>query len=282
MDDDVVVDVEWSGISTGTESCCGPAACRPSRHGLSAGAGLRIGRPRAPGRSRVGPPGRRARVRARRALLRRGARPVRRRGVAAGGAGRRRRCRRATNSASAACCWRWPPRPTTRSPAAPREPIVPPDLIVGHGVLGRLLARLTVLAGRRPRRCGNQSPSAATAPPATAVMRPRRRRAPRLPLHLRRQRRRVASSTPPDRRLAPGGEIVLAGFYRPSRCVHVPAGVHARGADPRRRRMEAADLLAVRELAEIRAPVARRPDHPSHAGADAERAYRTAFGDPPA
>ncbi|MCZ8108178.1 MAG: chlorophyll synthesis pathway protein BchC, partial [Burkholderiales bacterium] len=43
-----------------------------------------------------------------------------------------------------------------------RDPIVPPDLIVGHGVLGRLLARLTVLAGypapvvweTNPRRAG--------------------------------------------------------------------------------------------------------------------------------
>ena len=31
-----------------------------------------------------------------------------------------------------------------------RSPIVPPDLIVGHGVLGRLLARMTVVAGFTP------------------------------------------------------------------------------------------------------------------------------------
>ncbi|MCK7491139.1 MAG: hypothetical protein MZW92_04810 [Comamonadaceae bacterium] len=59
-----------------------PHAAVP-RHGLSAGAGLRVGRPRA---SRPAPTlghrGRRARVRARRALLRRGARPVRRRRLA--------------------------------------------------------------------------------------------------------------------------------------------------------------------------------------------------------
>lgn len=36
------------------------------------------------------------------------------------------------------------------SGAGQRDPIVPPGLIVGHGVLGRLLARMVVVAGFKP------------------------------------------------------------------------------------------------------------------------------------
>jgi bacteriochlorophyllide a dehydrogenase len=140
-DDDVVVDIEWSGISTGTERCCGrahaglPGMGYPLVPGYEsvgrvvqagAGAGLQVGEHG---------------LRARRQLLRRGARPVRRRGVAPGGARRTRGAgrRRAGRAARAAGAGRHGlPRGVRRRP---REPIVPPDLIVGHGVLGRLLAR---------------------------------------------------------------------------------------------------------------------------------------------
>ena len=142
--DDVVVDVDWSGVSTGTERLLwsGPHAA-VSRHGISAGARLRIGRPR--GRCRrgsataIGPavfiPGA--------TLLRRSARAVRR---------RRRRvwwCRRARRADRRGA------RRTRRAAGARRDRLsrhrrqrrVAPDCIVGHGVLGRLLARLA--GGRR-------------------------------------------------------------------------------------------------------------------------------------
>ena len=67
-------------------------------------------------------------------------------------------------------------------------------------------------------------------------------------------------------RLAPGGEIVLAGFYSEPLSFAFRAGLHARGAHPRRRRMAAADLLAVKAPDRRRSPVARRPDHPSPRG----------------
>ena len=43
---DVVVDVEWSGVSTGTERLLWSGAMPPfPRHGLPAGPRLRVGRP---------------------------------------------------------------------------------------------------------------------------------------------------------------------------------------------------------------------------------------------
>jgi 3-hydroxyethyl bacteriochlorophyllide a dehydrogenase len=87
-----------------------------------------------------------------------------------------------------------------------------PDLIVGHGVLGRLLARL---ADRRRR---------ARAHGVGDRPRPRGRREgyevihpdddpPRLPRDLRCLGRRAALLDTLIGRLAKGGEVVLAGFY---------------------------------------------------------------------
>ena len=68
-----------------------------------------------------------------------------------------------------------------------------PDLIVGHGVLGRLLARLVVAVGDTPARgLGDQSRRVWTGrglPGST----PRRRYAQRLQMYLRRQRRSGAA-----------------------------------------------------------------------------------------
>ena len=85
-------------------------------------------------------------------------------------------------------------------------------LIVGHGVLGRLLARLARALGRPSGRVGEEP-------------RPVRRRGwlrrdhagrgqpPRLPDDFRRQRRSRASSMRSCSGSRAGGEIVLAGFY---------------------------------------------------------------------
>ena len=88
-----------------------------------------------------------------------------------------------------------------------------PDLIVGHGVLGRLLARLAVLARSEP-------PTVWERNPQRIAWRERLRRCihpdadPRRDYarDLRRERRCDASRHF-DSALAPGGEIVLAGFY---------------------------------------------------------------------
>jgi bacteriochlorophyllide a dehydrogenase len=87
-----------------------------------------------------------------------------------------------------------------------------PDLIIGHGVLGRLIARLTMAAGAPPPVVWETNPgrlSGATGYTVTNAA-----------LDNRRDYRAIYdASGSPDildtliSRLAPGGEIVLAGFY---------------------------------------------------------------------
>ena len=111
-------------------------------------------------------------------------------GVASGRARRSRACRSAPRSASAACCWRWRPRRCTRLEVAGPEG---GDLIVGHGVLGRLIARLAAARGAARRPSGKPTPPAPAARLATSDD-ARARRAPRLSRHHRRQRRRRKGS----------------------------------------------------------------------------------------
>lgn len=93
-----------------------------------------------------------------------------------------------------------------------RETIVPPDLIVGHGVLGRLLARLTVLGGHPAPVVWERNPARASGADGYCVVRPE---------DDDRRNYRAIYDVSGDasildalvQRLAPGGEIVLAGFY---------------------------------------------------------------------
>ncbi len=93
-----------------------------------------------------------------------------------------------------------------------RNPIVPPDLIVGHGVLGRLLARLTVLGGHAAPTVWETNPVRAQGAKGYPVVRPED--------DDRRDYRAIYDVSGDASlldtligRLAPGGEIVLAGFY---------------------------------------------------------------------
>ena len=153
-----------------------------------------------------------------------------------------------------------------------------PDLIVGHGVLGRMIARLALVAGGAPvvwetnaaRRDGAAGYSVVD--PAGDT---------------RRDYRCICDvsgdSTLLDTligRLAPGGEVVLAGFYdEPLSFVFPPAFM-------REARIRIAaqwqpnDLVAVKDLAEsgrlsLDGLITHRAD-----AMQADRAYRTAFGDP--
>ena len=130
-----------------------------------------------------------------------------------------------------------------------RDPIVPPDLIVGHGVLGRLLARLTVLAGypapvvweTNPRRAGGAEGYPVVDPEDDD-----------------RRNYTAIYDVSGDAslldtlvmRLAPGGEIVLAGFYtQPLSFMFAPAFM--REATIRcAAEWKKPDLLAVRWLIE--------------------------------
>ncbi|MCS7101935.1 MAG: chlorophyll synthesis pathway protein BchC [Burkholderiaceae bacterium] len=154
-----------------------------------------------------------------------------------------------------------------------------PELIVGHGVLGRLLARLTLALG-------------AAAP--TVWERDVQRRGGALgyevidPAADARRDYRVIVDASGDAtlldaliaHLAPGGEIVLAGFYSaPLSFAFAPAFLR----EARLRiaaQWQPADLQAVRALvAEGRLSLAGLVTHRA-AAADAPQAYRTAFDDP--
>ena len=98
------------------------------------------------------------------------------------------------------------------SVAGKRDPIAAPDLIIGHGVLGRLLARLTVLAGGPPPVVWERDAQRTSGADGYPVINPDD--------DDRRDYRAIydvsGDATILDRliaRLAPGGEIVLAGFY---------------------------------------------------------------------
>ena len=153
-----------------------------------------------------------------------------------------------------------------------------PDLIVGHGVLGRMIARLAVMAGAAPvvwetnagRREGAQGYEVMD--PATDT---------------RRNYKSICDVSGDASlldtlisRLAPGGEVVLAGFYdKPLSFVFPPAFMR----EARIRiaaQWQPSDLVQVRNHIESGAlSLAGLITHRADAS-DADAAYRTAFGDP--
>ena len=235
-DDDVVVDIEWSGISTGTERLLWTGRMPPFPG---------MGYPLVPGYESVGRVscGRRIGPRVGERVFVPGARcfgDVR--GLFGGAASR------LVVPARAAVPHRRELGRGGRAAGAGRDGVsrdaraaarVQPDLIVGHGVLGRLLARLALAAGAPPPVVWERNPSAAGGRGRLRGRRSRRRSAARL------SRRSTTSAAMPRcstrliARLAPGGEIVLAGFYSERLSLRFPPRLHARGADPRRRRMAA-------------------------------------------
>ena len=159
-----------------------------------------------------------------------------------------------------------------------RQDIVPPDLIVGHGVLGRLLARMTVVAGYPPPTVWETNPMRAGGAQGYAVTTPDE--------DPRRDYRAIYDCSGDaqilDRliaRLGSGGEVVLAGFYtEPLNFAFAPAFM--REAQIRcAAEWQRADLLAVKELAESGRlsldGLITHHERPTRADA----AYRAAFGD---
>jgi len=159
-----------------------------------------------------------------------------------------------------------------------RANIVAPDLIVGHGVLGRLLARMTVAAGFAPPTVWETNPNRQSGAEGYEVM---------APADDPRRNYNAIYDVSGDsqildcliQRLAPGGEVVLAGFYaEPIAFAFAPAFM--REASFRcAAEWELPDLLAVKELVEsgrlsLDGLITHNAD-PTHA----DSAYRTAFGD---
>lgn len=152
-----------------------------------------------------------------------------------------------------------------------------PDLIVGHGVLGRLLARLTVLAGGSPTVWETLAARRSGATGYRVVIPDE---------DSRRDYRAIYDVSGDPRlldtliaRLAPAGEIVLAGFYaEPLTFAFAPAFMREA-----RLRVAAewheADLIAVRELAETGALSLEGLITHCQPASEAAEAYRTAFAD---
>jgi 3-hydroxyethyl bacteriochlorophyllide a dehydrogenase len=153
-----------------------------------------------------------------------------------------------------------------------------PDLIVGHGVLGRMIARLAVVAGGSPT-VWETNPARRDGASGYEVIDPA--------TDSRRDYRCICDVSGDSSlldtlisRLAPGGEVVLAGFYdEPLSFVFPPAFMREA-----RIRIAAqwlpSDLVAVKELAEsgrlsLDGLITHRAD-----AMEADSAYRTAFGDP--
>lgn len=157
-------------------------------------------------------------------------------------------------------------------------PIVPPDLIVGHGVLGRLLARITVAAGYAPPTVWERNPVRSSGGEGYAVLTPHD--------DPRRDYRSIyeasGDATLLDSlitRLAPRGQIVLAGFYGERLSFDfAPAFMreaHIRAAAEWKR----SELMAVKELVQSgQLSLDGLITHRERAQ-QASGAYETAFGD---
>ena len=156
--------------------------------------------------------------------------------------------------------------------------VVPPELIVGHGVLGRLLARMTVVAGFAPPTVWETNPVRQSGATGYPVIHPDD--------DPKRDYRSIydvsGDASLLDRliaRLAKGGEVVLAGFYT-DRLGFDFAPAFMREAQIRTAaEWRRSDLLAVKELVESgRVSLAGLVTHRESAER-AAAAYPTAFDD---
>jgi bacteriochlorophyllide a dehydrogenase len=154
-----------------------------------------------------------------------------------------------------------------------------PDLIVGHGVLGRLIARITLALGGDPPVVWETDAQRAQGAQDYVVLHP--------DADARHDYRTICDVSGDSKlldrliaRLAPQGEIVLAGFYSEPlsfsfppafmREAHIRVAAEWRGSDlPEAQGLVESGRLSLAGLITHR--------HPAH---EAEAAYRTAFGDP--
>jgi len=156
---------------------------------------------------------------------------------------------------------------------------LPPDLIIGHGVLGRLIARVAVALSDRPPVVWEKNPNRSAGAQGYAVTDP--------DADSRRDYRSICDVSGDSglldlliSRLAPGGEIVLAGFYSEPLSFNFPP------AFMREARLRVAAEWRPDDMTEVQALLAKKAlsldgliTHRQEA-TDAPAAYRTAFGDP--
>jgi 3-hydroxyethyl bacteriochlorophyllide a dehydrogenase len=154
-----------------------------------------------------------------------------------------------------------------------------PVLIVGHGVLGRLMARLALVLGNESVTVWEKNPARAVGAVGYPVVQPEE--------DTRRDYRAVydvsGDSSLLDTlisRLGPGGEVVLAGFYSEPLSFTFPAAFMREARIRIAAEWREADLIAVKQLVESgRLNLDGLITH-RHQAAAAPAAYRTAFTDP--
>lgn len=153
-----------------------------------------------------------------------------------------------------------------------------PDLIIGHGVLGRLLARVAVAAGAAPV-VWELNESRAAGAEGYSVIHPDRDE--------RRDYHTIIDVSGDSAlldtliaRLARGGEVVLAGFYSQPLSFAFPPAFMREARIRCAAEWRAPDLAAVKALIDSgRLSLGGLITHRRPA-AQADEAYRTAFGDP--
>lgn len=154
-----------------------------------------------------------------------------------------------------------------------------PDLIVGHGVLGRLLARMALALGAAPPTVWETDPARARGAEGYAVVHPES--------DSRRDYHCICDVSGDAglldtlvARLAPGGEIVLAGFYSEPLAFTFPPAFMREARLRVAAQWHESDLAEARQLAESgRLELDALITHRAHA-TEAQTAYRTAFTDP--
>jgi len=159
-----------------------------------------------------------------------------------------------------------------------RPNIVPPDLIVGHGVLGRLMARLNVAAGQKNTVVWEMNPDRAQGAEGYTVLHPDddpRRDYPAI--YDASGDAGILDSL--IARLAPGGEIVLAGFYADRLSFSFPMAFMREAQIRAAAEWQRPDLLAVKTLVEEGVLSLDGLITHHEEAAQADHAYRTAFGD---
>ena len=161
--------------------------------------------------------------------------------------------------------------------AGPRR--APPDLIVGHGVLGRLLARAAIALGAPPPTVWETNPQRVAGAQGYPVLAPDD--------DVRRDYRAIYDASGDAGlidtlvgRLARGGEIVLAGFYSDRVSFAFPAAFMREARLRVAAEWQPSDLAQARQLVESdRLSLDGLITH-RRAAAQAPDAYRTAFTDP--
>lgn len=154
-----------------------------------------------------------------------------------------------------------------------------PDLIVGHGVLGRLLARLTIAAGAPAPTVWEIDPKRRKGAVGYDVIAPEDDN--------RRNYKSIYDASGSTAvlgdligRIARGGEIVLAGFYTDAISFAFPLAFMKEARFRVAAEWNRDDLIATRALVESGAlSLGGLITHSAHS-ADAPAAYETAFSDP--